>query len=66
MLIEKFKPALEQGVPVKIEGEITNLNRTVGTMLSHEISKKFGKQGLQEDTIHIKLKGLEASHLDLP
>lgn len=57
MLIEKSKPALEQGVPVKIEGEITNLNRTVGTMLSYEISKKFGKQGLPEDTIHIKLKG---------
>jgi hypothetical protein len=40
MLIEKARPALEEGIPVKIESPVTNLNRTVGTMLSYEISKK--------------------------
>lgn len=41
MLIEKSRPALEEGIPVKIESPVTNLNRTVGTMLSYEISKKY-------------------------
>ena len=44
-LIEQSKPALEQGVPVTIESKVTNLNRTVGTMLSYHISKKFGREG---------------------
>jgi len=57
MLIEKAKPALEQGVSVLIESEVTNLNRTVGTMLSYEISKKFGGTGLPDDTISIRLTG---------
>ena len=41
MLIEKSRPALEDGIPVEIESPVTNLNRTVGTMLSYEISKKY-------------------------
>jgi glutamate synthase (NADH) len=57
VLIEKSRPALDEGVPVKIVDTITNLNRTVGTMLSYEISKKFGATGLPEDTIHLKLTG---------
>jgi glutamate synthase domain-containing protein 2 len=57
ILIEKAKPALEDGVPVTIESPVTNLNRTVGTMLSYEISKKFGAQGLPDSIIHIKLTG---------
>jgi glutamate synthase domain-containing protein 3 len=57
MLLEQARPVLESGVPVKIEAPITNLNRTVGTMLSYEISKKFGKEGLPDDSIHIKLTG---------
>ncbi len=56
-LIEQAKPALEDGVPVVIESEITNLDRTAGTMLSYHISKKFGREGLPEDTIHVKLSG---------
>eukprot|EP01035_Chromulina_nebulosa_P019726 gene19726-25654_t len=57
ILIEKSMPALEDGVPVFIEATVSNLNRTVGTMLSYHISKKFGAAGLPEDTIHIKLTG---------
>lgn len=57
VLMERAKPALEQGVPVVIESEISNLNRTVGTMLSHAISTKFGAEGLPDDMIHVKLRG---------
>eukprot|EP00597_Dinobryon_sp_UTEXLB2267_P000998 CAMPEP_0170065230 /NCGR_PEP_ID=MMETSP0019_2-20121128/5392_1 /TAXON_ID=98059 /ORGANISM="Dinobryon sp., Strain UTEXLB2267" /LENGTH=1506 /DNA_ID=CAMNT_0010272041 /DNA_START=174 /DNA_END=4697 /DNA_ORIENTATION=- len=56
-LIEQAKPALEQGVPVVIESAVTNLNRTVGTMLSYEISKRFGAKGLPDDSIRVKLVG---------
>jgi glutamate synthase domain-containing protein 3 len=48
---------LDNGTPVVIETEITNLNRTFGTMLSYNVSKKYGKDGLPDDTIQIKLKG---------
>jgi len=57
VLIEKAKDALENGTPVVIEEEINNLNRTCGTMLSYEISKRYGKEGLPDDTITINLKG---------
>ena len=57
MLLEKSKPALEEGIPVTIESPVTNLNRTVGTILSYNISKKFGREGLPDDTIHIILTG---------
>ena len=56
-LIRLARPALEEGVPVTIDLPVTNLNRTVGTMLSYEISKKFGKVGLPDDTIKIRLTG---------
>ena len=36
-LIRDSRPALEEGVPVRLEYPVTNLNRTVGTMLSYEI-----------------------------
>jgi glutamate synthase (NADPH) large chain len=42
---------------VKIDLPIVNINRVVGTMLSHEIAKKWGADGLPEDTIHVKLTG---------
>ncbi len=56
-LVELAKPALESQTPVVIETDINNLNRTCGTMLSYEVSKKFGKEGLPDDTIQIKMKG---------
>ena len=55
--IEQAAPALDRGEKVTIESDITNLNRTAGTMLSCAISTKYGEAGLPDDTIHIKLKG---------
>jgi glutamate synthase (NADPH/NADH) large chain len=57
-LIEQAKPALERGEAVRIETPITNVNRTVGAMLSGRIAERYALEGLPEDTIHIKLKGV--------
>src|SRR5688500_7055076 len=56
-LIELARPALERGEKVAIETPIRNINRTVGTMLSHEIAKRYGHEGLPDDTIHVRLAG---------
>ncbi|MCW4354761.1 glutamate synthase large subunit [Hoyosella sp. YIM 151337] len=56
-LIEQSRDALENGTPVTIETKITNVNRTVGTMLGHEVSKRYGGEGLPDGTISIKLTG---------
>jgi glutamate synthase (NADPH/NADH) large chain len=56
-LIKLAQPALEQRQPVQIEMPIYNYNRTFGAMLSGEIAKRYGHEGLPEDTIKIKLKG---------
>jgi glutamate synthase (NADPH/NADH) large chain len=56
-LIELAKPALERGEKVTIETPIRNINRTAGTMLSHEIAKRYGHEGLPDDTIHVRLAG---------
>ncbi|HJS77293.1 MAG TPA: glutamate synthase-related protein [Burkholderiales bacterium] len=56
-LIELARPALERGEKVAIETPIRNINRTVGTMLSHEIAKRYGHEGLPDDTIHIRFAG---------
>ena len=56
-LIELAQPALERGEKVQfIEMPIRNINRTVGTMLSGEIAKRYGHEGLPDDTIHIQLR----------
>ena len=56
-LIELARPALERGEKVTIETPIRNINRTVGTMLSWEIAKRHGHEGLPDDTIHVRLAG---------
>jgi glutamate synthase (NADPH/NADH) large chain len=56
-LIELCKPALEGVKPVKVELPIRNGNRTVGTILGSELTRRFGPKGLPEDTIQIHLKG---------
>jgi glutamate synthase (NADPH/NADH) large chain len=56
-LIELAQPALKRGEKVVIETPIRNINRTVGTMLSHEIAKRYGHEGLPDDTIHIRFAG---------
>jgi glutamate synthase domain-containing protein 2/glutamate synthase domain-containing protein 1/glutamate synthase domain-containing protein 3 len=49
--------ALERGEPVRIDVPVRNVNRAVGAMLSGEIAKRYGLQGLPDDTIRISLKG---------
>jgi glutamate synthase (NADPH/NADH) large chain len=56
-LIASARPALENGAPVRIEGDIRNGNRTVGAMLSGEVAKRYGQTGLPDDTISITLRG---------
>jgi glutamate synthase (NADPH) large chain len=56
-LIELAEHALERGEKVTIEMPIRNINRTVGTMLSHEIAKRYGHEGLPDDTIHVRFAG---------
>uniref|UniRef100_A0A6N2LPU3 glutamate synthase (NADH) n=1 Tax=Salix viminalis TaxID=40686 RepID=A0A6N2LPU3_SALVM len=56
-LIKFSEAALEKGLPVYIETPICNVNRAVGTMLSHEVTKRYHLAGLPADTIHIKLTG---------
>ena len=56
-LIELALPAIERKQKVSIDIPIRNINRTVGTMLSHEIAKRYGHDGLPDGTIHIRLAG---------
>ena len=56
-LIEKAKPALEQRERVYGEFSIRNIDRTAGTILSNEITKRYRAAGLPDDTIHFKFTG---------
>jgi len=56
-LIAQAKPALESGQKVVIATAISNINRTAGTMLSHAVASRYGRGGLPDDTITVKLTG---------
>jgi glutamate synthase (NADPH) large chain len=56
-LIELAQAALERREKVTIDTPIRNINRTVGTMLSYEVVKRYGHEALPDDTIHVKLAG---------
>jgi glutamate synthase (NADPH/NADH) large chain len=56
-LIERSQPALEHLQPVTIDLPITNVNRTVGALLSGEIAKRYGDEGLPDDCIHVNFTG---------
>ncbi len=56
-LIRDCVQAFENGERVTLERPIRNSNRTVGTMLSAEVARKFGEEGLPEDSITLKFKG---------
>jgi glutamate synthase (NADPH/NADH) large chain len=56
-IIEDSAKALEGKAKIALDYPIKNTDRTIGTMLSNEITKKFGADGLPEDTIHLKFKG---------
>ncbi len=56
-LIELSRPALDRREKVTIETPIRNINRTVGTMLSYEIARRYGHDGLPDETIHARFAG---------
>ena len=57
VLIEQAHDALENGTPVRITADIRNVNRTVGTMLGYEITRRYGEDGLPDNTIDLTLNG---------
>jgi glutamate synthase (NADPH/NADH) large chain len=56
-LIELAQPALTKGELVKIDLPVRNVNRTVGTMLGAEVTRKYGAEGLPAGTIDVTLHG---------
>ena len=56
-LIRLSAAALEDARPVEIEVPVRNTDRTVGTMLGHEVTKRYRGEGLPDDTIQIRLTG---------
>ncbi|MCW2946232.1 MAG: hypothetical protein JWR24_2949 [Actinoallomurus sp.] len=56
-IIQLAEGAIAYGDPISLELPVRNVNRTVGTMLGHEVTLKWGADGLPEDTIDITLTG---------
>jgi glutamate synthase (NADPH) large chain len=56
-LVALAADALERGEPVRAALAVRNVNRTVGTILGHEVTKRYGGAGLPDDTIDLTLTG---------
>src|ERR1700716_1813715 len=56
-LIAEAQSALDGGAPVRIVTAIKNTDRTAGAMLSGEIARRYGHEGLPDGTIHVQLTG---------
>ncbi|MBM7787544.1 glutamate synthase large subunit [Tenggerimyces flavus] len=56
-LIQLAKDALDRGEPVRAQLSIRNVNRTVGTTLGHEVTKRYGGEGLPDGTIDLTFVG---------
>ena len=56
-LVPLAQPAIDSGEPVRAQVRIRNVNRTVGTILGHEVTKKYGGDGLPDGTIDLTLIG---------
>ena len=56
-LIQLAEGALEDAHPVTLELPVRNVNRTVGTLLGSEVTRRYGAEGLAEDTITVELTG---------
>jgi glutamate synthase (NADPH/NADH) large chain len=56
-LIELARPALDKREKVSFILPIRNVNRTVGTMLSGEIARRYGHEGLPDSTVHVQFNG---------
>ena len=57
VLLDLAAPALERKEKVKATLDIRNTNRVVGTILGSEVTRRYGPQGLPEDTIHFHFQG---------
>ncbi|PSR82252.1 hypothetical protein BD289DRAFT_483994 [Coniella lustricola] len=56
-LISEAELTLDKGLPSRIECDIINTDRAMGTSLSYQISKRYGEAGLPADTVHVSIKG---------
>jgi glutamate synthase (ferredoxin) len=56
-LIRAARPSLKTGQPVELTAYIRNADRTVGTMLGSEVTRRYGGDGLPDDTIKIMFSG---------
>jgi len=56
-IVPRCQPALERREPVGLRLSIRNVNRTVGTILGSEVTRRYGGDGLPEDTIRIHFTG---------
>src|SRR6185437_13145353 len=56
-LIQLAEGALAEATPVRLDLPVRNVNRTVGTMLGYEVTKRWGGEGLPDDTILVCLRG---------
>ncbi|MFI4925901.1 MAG: glutamate synthase subunit alpha, partial [Vicinamibacteria bacterium] len=57
-LIEGAAPALDKRQPVRLMHRIRNAHRSVGAMLSGEVARRYGHEGLPDDTIHVAFEGI--------
>ncbi|HEY2840363.1 MAG TPA: glutamate synthase-related protein, partial [Pirellulales bacterium] len=57
MLLDLCRPAIENETPVSFDLPISNTHRTVGTILSSEITRRYGPSGLPDDTIQLNFHG---------
>jgi glutamate synthase (NADPH/NADH) large chain len=57
MLLKMAQGALLNGVPIELSTPVRNVHRTVGAMLSGEIARRYGAEGLPDDTIRINFTG---------
>lgn len=62
-IIKLAQPAIQRGEKVQMQLPVVNINRVVGTMLSHELAKARQGKALPDDTIHIKLEGTAGQSL---
>ena len=56
-LVKLAAPALQDGEPVRAQVPVRNVNRTVGTILGHEVTKRYRGEGLPDGTIDITFTG---------
>ncbi len=56
-LMQLAEGALCDATPVRLEMGVRNVNRTVGTLLGAEVTRRYGKHGLPDDTIHVEFTG---------